>query len=40
MVDKLVTVRRPRIGKRIGRLDDETMVQLNRTLPFVIGLAE
>jgi mRNA interferase MazF len=40
MVDKLVTVRRSRIGRRVGRLDDETLVQLNRTLAFVVGLAE
>ena len=40
MVDKLVAVRRSRIGKRIGRLDDETVLRLNRTLAFVVGLAE
>lgn len=40
MVDKLVTVRRSRVGKRIGRLDDETLLRLNRTLAFVVGLAE
>jgi mRNA interferase MazF len=40
MVDKLVAVRVARIGKIIGRLDDETLFQLNRTLAFVVGLAE
>lgn len=40
MVDKLMAVRRSRIGKVIGRLDDETMLGLNRALAFVAGLAE
>jgi len=40
MVDKLVAVRVTRVGKIIGRLDDETLFQLNRTLAFVVGLAE
>ena len=40
MLDKLVTVRVSRIGKVIGRLDDATMLRLNRTLAFVVGLAE
>jgi mRNA interferase MazF len=39
MVDKLVTVPVEKVGKRIGRLDDETLVRLNRTLTFVVGLA-
>jgi mRNA interferase MazF len=40
MIDKLVAVRLSRVGKVIGRLDDKTMLQLNRTLAFVVGLAE
>ncbi len=40
MVDKIVTVARSRIGKVIGRLDDETMLRLNRTLAFVVGLGQ
>jgi mRNA interferase MazF len=40
MIDKLLTVRLSRIGNVIGRLDDQTVLQLNRTLAFVIGLAE
>ncbi len=40
MVDKLLTVPRARIGKVIGHLDDETMLRLNRTLAFVIGLGQ
>ena len=40
MVEKLVTVRVSQIARVIGRLDDETLLQLNRTLAFVLGLAE
>lgn len=40
MVDKIVAVPVARIGKVIGRLDDETMLRLNRTLAFVVGLGE
>jgi mRNA interferase MazF len=40
MADKLLTVRSSRIGKVIGRLNDESLFQLNRTLAFVLGLAE
>jgi mRNA interferase MazF len=38
MTDKILTVPRERIGASIGRIDDETVVRLNRTLAFVIGL--
>lgn len=40
MVDKIVGVPRVRIGKLIGKLDEETMARLNRTLAFVIGLGQ
>lgn len=40
MVDKILTVPRSRVGATIGRLDDETLLRLNRTLAFVLGLAE
>ena len=40
MVDKLLTVRGARVGKVVGKLDDETLLRLNRTLAFVVGLAE
>ena len=40
MVDKILTVPRSRVGATIGRLDDETLLRLNRTLAFVVGLAE
>ncbi len=40
MVEKLLTVPAAKIGKSIGHLDDETLVRLNRTLAFIVGLAE
>ena len=40
MVDKILTVPITRIGEIIGHLDDETMLRLNRTLAFVVGLGQ
>ena len=40
MVDKLLAVRRDRIGDRIGELDRETVVRLNRSLALFLGLSE
>lgn len=40
MTDKILTVPRSRIGEVIGHLDDETMLRLNRTLAFVVGLGQ
>lgn len=39
MVDKLVTVPRTRLGDRIGRLDDEDVLRLNRAILVFLGLA-
>jgi mRNA interferase MazF len=39
MVDKLTTVPRQRLGKRIGRLDDTEVVRLNRAMMVFLGLA-
>jgi mRNA interferase MazF len=39
MVDKLVTVRRDRIGRRFGRLSDTDVLRLNRALLVFLGLA-
>lgn len=39
MVDKLVTVRRVKLGQSVGRLSNQDLVALNRLLAFVIGLA-
>jgi mRNA interferase MazF len=38
MVDKVVSVRRGKIGSRVGTLDDETILGLSRALAFVMGL--
>jgi len=38
MVDKILTVPRAKVAQNIGRLSDERLVQLNRTLAFVVGL--
>ncbi|HKZ96595.1 MAG TPA: type II toxin-antitoxin system PemK/MazF family toxin [Hyphomicrobiaceae bacterium] len=40
MVDKIVALRRERLGQVAGTLDDETMLRLNRTLAFVLGLGD
>ena len=39
MVDKITTVPKSKIGGYIGRLDDETMVQLNQAITVFLGLA-
>ncbi|CAN5193401.1 type II toxin-antitoxin system PemK/MazF family toxin [soil metagenome] len=39
MVDKLTTVHRRRIGTRIGRLEDQDVVRLNRAILVFLGLA-
>jgi mRNA interferase MazF len=38
MVEKILTIPREKISQVIGRLGDEQLVQLNRTLAFVVGL--
>jgi mRNA interferase MazF len=40
MADKPVTIRRERIGQRLGRLDREQVARLNAALAFVMGLAD
>ncbi|MEX2649110.1 MAG: type II toxin-antitoxin system PemK/MazF family toxin [Alphaproteobacteria bacterium] len=39
MVDKITTVRRKRLGRRIGRLGDAEMTALNRAIMVFLGLA-
>ena len=39
MIDKLTTVRRAKLGERIGRLADEDMVRLDRAVVVFLGLA-
>jgi mRNA interferase MazF len=39
MVDKLTTVSKERLGAKIGRLDDEDMLRLDRAMLVFLGLA-
>lgn len=39
MIDKVTTVPKARLGKRIGKLNDEDIVRLNRALTVFLGLA-
>ena len=39
MVDKLTTVSKERLGRRIGALDPPDMVRLNRAMAVFLGLA-
>lgn len=39
MVDKITTVQKTKIGTRIGRLDDEDIVRLNRAVLVFLGMA-
>ena len=40
MADKPVTIRRERVGRRIGSLDKNDIDRLNVALAFVMGLAD
>jgi mRNA interferase MazF len=40
MTDKPVTIRRERVGKKIGSLGDQDMARLGTALAFVFGLAD
>ena len=40
MADKPVTIRRERIGRQVGHLDDDDIGRLNIALAFVMGLAD
>ncbi|MGH8223798.1 MAG: type II toxin-antitoxin system PemK/MazF family toxin [Woeseiaceae bacterium] len=39
MVDKITTVPKTKIGNKIGRLDDEDIVRLNRAVLVFLGFA-
>jgi mRNA interferase MazF len=39
MVDKITTVAKAKLGKRIGRLDDKDVLRLNRAVMVFLGLA-
>src|ERR1700689_261551 len=40
MTDKPVTIRRERIGRQIGHLDDQDIARVNVALAFGVGLAD
>jgi mRNA interferase MazF len=39
MIDKITTVPKSRIGKKLGKLNDEDVVRLNRAITVFLGLA-
>jgi mRNA interferase MazF len=39
MVDKITTVRRSKLGERVGVLDDADVVRLNRAVVVFLGIA-
>lgn len=39
MVDKITTVPKAKLGSRVGRLDDEEILRLNRAMLVFLGLA-
>lgn len=39
MADKLTTIPKGKLGRRIGRLDDETMLRLDRAMMVFLGMA-
>jgi mRNA interferase MazF len=39
MADKLTTVSRAKLGRRIGRLDDATMLKFDRAMLVFLGMA-
>jgi mRNA interferase MazF len=39
MVDKPQTIARAKVGKPIGRLDDATLITVNRALAVFLGFA-
>ena len=39
MVDKITTVPKRKVGERVGELDDEDLVRLNRAMMVFLGLA-
>jgi mRNA interferase MazF len=38
MVDKVTTVRRERLGRTIGRLEDDLVLRVNRALALWFGI--
>jgi mRNA interferase MazF len=40
MVDKIVTIRKSKLGYRIGRLDDKDIARLDRAIATFLGLSD
>lgn len=40
MIDKAMTVRRERLGSPIGRIDEDTLLQIERRLAVFLGIAK
>ena len=40
MVDKILTIRKNKLGYRVGRLDDRDIVRLERAIASFLGLAD
>ena len=40
MLDKIVALKRERLGEKIGRIDEGTLLQVNRLLAVFLGLAD
>jgi len=38
MVDKITTIRKDKVRQVIGHLDEDTIIRLNRSLAFWLGL--
>jgi len=38
MVDKIATIRKDKVRQVIGRLDEDTIIRLNRSMAFWLGL--
>ena len=39
MIDKAMTVRRAKVGKTVGRLDADVMLEVERRLALFLGIA-
>ena len=39
MIDKITTIPKAKVGRRVGRLADDDLVRLNRALMIFLGLA-
>ncbi len=40
MIDKIVAMRRERIGFTIGKIDDDALIRVSRSLALFLGLAQ